>query len=197
MATPLAAQYRINFQITVDRLVHKLRTYLRVIPGSGASGFDVVMRDGTTGIDTNTIADSLLNLIASSFQASVTTFDNPTLEQLSGSAWLPIAPLTITVAPTGTAAYSPASQFSLTLRDSAFHKIRFILLETEDLPGQKFFPPGSGGAVAFFSYFTTTPGAGSTHGHNWMRGRSDLYVSSAVAIVTDLNDRLRRDRGIA
>jgi hypothetical protein len=197
MSTPLSASYRIDFPYTVSGFTHHSRHYLSATPGSGVSGYDAILRDGTTGVDCTTIADAYWAHVGVLFKSSETIFGQPTLEHLSGISWLPIAVLPTVNQPTASSAYVPAEQLSVTLRDSAFHKVRDIILEANESAGMRVIPPGGDAWSTFFDYYSVPGGGGSTHGYNWMRGRSNLYVTSVVSLVTDLNNKLRRRRGIA
>jgi hypothetical protein len=192
MATPLAASYRFIFPIDVDGIIHNHAAYVSVIPGSGASGYDLVMRDGTTGLDASAAVYTWWGFLQSYYEASQTVFGTALLQHLSGIAWLPIATIPTIIAATGTAAFAVAGQATITLRDTAFHKVRSILLESAFPTGDKFLPPNG-----VFDYWTTVPSTGVASGWNWQRGRSNLFIGSAVSLVTDLNDKVRRRRGTA
>lgn len=197
MSTPLAATHRIEFPIVVDGFTHHVRQYVKVTPGAGPSGFDAVLRDGTLGVDVTDCADALYNIYKAHFQASVTTFGQPELQVFSSGAWLPVATLPTTTAPTGTTAYVKASQWTMSMRDTDFHRIRSILLEADFFAGSKQIPPGAPGFDTIIAWYNGPIALVHTNGWNWIVGRSNLYIGAVISVVTDLNDKIRRRRGIA
>jgi len=200
MSTPLVATHRIEFQYTVDGNLHKNRRYVGLGASSTPSVPTIQLRAPLTDQALSVVADGFWNAISSDYKASQTTFGDAILQELSGSAWLPYAVYTTAVTPTGTSVYIPAGQVTWTMRDSGFHKVRYIFLESDGPVGRKTTLPYSGlimNAPVGHSLLGTTSGAPVGDIWNWSRGRSNLYMSSLIAEVSDLNDKLRRARGIA
>ena len=196
MSTPVTASWRFEFPIVVDGFIHRNHCYVKAQPSTLHPPYDLVMNHSGVNITMQAAVDSYLTLWKASYSVASTTFGAVLLQQLSGGAWLPVATITPTVAPTGAVPYVPASQMTVTARDSAFHKIKVVQLETVDGAGTKYLPPSTGGSATVFAWYTDSSGSAPTDGSQWIVGRSNLYVTSCVSLVTDLNDKIRRRRGI-
>ena len=199
MSTPLAATHRLDQTYVVDNQTHHMRLYCGVNPSADVTGFNMADRLGGGSIGVSQAINALLGLLGPFCDAAHTAFGVSTLQILSGSAWLPIATYNSAVAPTGVAGYTPAAQLTLSMRDTAFHKVRNLSLETEvTIPLKTNNPAGFGAPfTAWAQGFTQPQVIGSDLPWLWVRGRSDLYIGSFVSMVTDANDKLRRARGIA
>lgn len=200
MSTPLSATHRVEFQYTVDGDLHKARIYLGLGSASTPTSPTVQLRAPLTDQAFSVIADGYWNAVAADYKSADTTFGNAILQEYSSGAWLPYAVYATAVTPAGSSAYVPAGQVTTTMRDSAFHKVRFIQLESDSPVGKKTVLIADGSIMDppyGHSVNGTTSGTPAGMIFNWARGRSNLYLASSIAMVSDLNDKLRRRRGIA
>lgn len=198
MSTPLSAVNRIEFQFIVDGQPHRFRHYCRVAASLDPSGYSVNARPPGTPIGVSVAVDRVWTLLAPIYPAANSSFGSAVIQQFSGGAWLPIAAWNTAVTPSAGFAYVKAGQLTMTMRDSAFHKVRAIWLEQgAPIPFKTTSPTGGGAQLNAIAAGYTSPSAIAFDPGLWVRGRSDLYISSFVSFVTDLNDRVRRTRGIA
>lgn len=200
MTTPLAATHRIEFQYVVDGDAHKWRIYVGLGGASTPLAPTVQLRAPLVEQALSLVADGFWDAIAGDYKASTASFGDAILQEYSGGAWLPYAVYTTALVGTSSSPYIPAGQVTTTMRDSAFHKVRFIALESDGAIGKKTVHIADGSIMNTpfgHSLLGTTGGAPLGMIWNWARGRSDLYLASPIAMVSDLNDKLRRRRGIA
>lgn len=198
MSTPLTATYRVTFNYTVDGLHHKMRTYLGVAASGDVTGFNVVDRLAVGTLGLSVAMDALWTLFKPLYSAAHTTLDQAVLEQHVGIAWLPVATYQTAIVATGGALPTPAAQMTMSMRDTAFHKVRNLTLESEvTIPLKTSIPAGFGAPfTAWANGFTQVQPFANSSPWLWVRGRSNLYLGSFVSMVTDANDKLRRARGI-
>jgi hypothetical protein len=199
MSTQLDATQRLEFHYSVDGANHVFRHYCQLVASGDASGYDLVPRAPGANFGASLGIDRLWTLLQGIFDSSKTTFGTVILQQLSGVAWNPLSFYVTAVAPTSGSAYVKAGQLTLTLRDMGFHKVRGVWLETVAPVGFKGLTTSAFGApyTALFNSYTSVGTIANHDPFHWVRGRSDLYLQSFVSFVTDLNDKVRRRRGIA
>lgn len=194
MATPLSATWRIKFQYAVDGLEHVLHAYARI--GTITPTLTLRQRDGVTETLWSDCATGMVGAMSNVLPAAV-VWGAQTLEQLSGLVWLPQASAAATAGTAGT--YKPATQITAVLRDTGFHKIRLQVMEgVVAAPSHTPGIPGSGFLNALLLPFTV---GGSTAGdpYFWMVSRANQYLQDnpVVGTTVDLNDKLRRARGLS
>lgn len=200
MATALAATSRIQLQIAVPGVrPHLARHYCKAAPSGGGS-YNVTLRDSSTVL-VSTIAESWIDSLSDLYPYTQVPSMNWTLESLISGLWVPVASGTHSLPHGPTTSVYAASQVTLTLRDTGFHKVRSVMMETYMPVGVKSVSlggipsPASGWAGEYTDAFI-----GTNATYQWVVGRSNLYLlagSPIVGYVTDLNDKIRRERGIA
>ena len=198
MASPLTATHRIEFQYTVLSFVHKFHAYCSAVTGTGPSGWNITQSDLTTQ-DFQAVVDAWWNTVKGAFKASDTTLGQAILQVRSGTTWLPISFFTTAVTATGASPTLLAGQMTMTLRDQNAKKLRIILLETIHAAGVKIVTPtGGGGDLSTIGTNYSSGGAsGSKNPYNWQLSRNGQSIGSFISQVTDLNNKIRRRRGIA
>lgn len=204
MATPLTASYRMNFAYTVSGYTHRLRQYCKAVIVGGA--YKLVERDGTTQITPQNAADGMGNALDNLFEDNNPSTCAWTLENLSGSAWNPVDSGSATVDSGVATAYVPASQITLVSRDTAFKKVRTIVLESNIRPPYHFNALGSntGQLHAFSSTlwaFCLAFDLAAPEVYSpilWVVSRGNNYLADHgfVGVTGDLNDKIRRGRGL-
>jgi hypothetical protein len=199
MSNPIVAGYRIDFSYTVLGRSHHRREYCELqASGTDPTGYQVLQRDLTTVTGASVAIDDYWTMLSDSYKAGDTVIGNALLEQRSGGVWLPLASYLSTIGLSTTPTWV-ASQLTITLRDTAFHKVRAIFLEGGFTPGGKTTTPvfGFANCTNVMKGFVGTL-AGSVNPFLWVKSRSDLYlaVSPLVSGVSDLNDKVRRRAGV-
>jgi hypothetical protein len=200
MAEPLTAVYRVDLTITIAGLNHKQFTYCEASPSLiAASGYYLWNRSGVALIDFGDAVNAWWTALRSVYDSQVTAVAS-VLSNFSGGTWNPVAAHTVTLgtAPAGTA--QGGGQLTISNRTDNFKRQRVILLETLVPVGKKY-----GSQAAFAAAYAAVAGAidgsdSNVSGYfNWARSRNKklLHPSTAiVSAVTDLNDRVRRARGL-
>lgn len=194
MSTILTASWRISVPYTVTGQNHKVHAYARI--ATTTPSFALRHRDLSTNLDWEDCADQFVRYFADGFLSSAATFGTVLLEQLSGGLWLPQATHAVSSTQTGTTV--PASQVTCVLRDTAFKKIRLVALDTKYQPPLKWanMPTATvidDNLVEWTSDYTDTASP-----FLWQVGRSNNFLQAdpVAGISVDLNDKLRRARGI-
>lgn len=198
MTTILAASWRLTTPYTALGASHKMRQYLDVVASADPTGYDVVDRLGAGGIGVSTAIEAMMTLYAPLFKAGQASFGTTDLEQRSGLSWNPIASFATTATPTGVPSTAAGTQVTLSMRDTAFHKVRQIFLDG-NVGGPQKFTSVSGGPASINAWadgFSQVQIAASANPWLWVRGRSDLYVGSFVSVVIADNDRTRRQHDL-
>jgi hypothetical protein len=200
MSVPLSASHRITFSYTIDNLLHKFRAYCALVVAGTPTGYDVVTRSPLSNIGADVAIDAYLAFLAPLFRSTVSAYNDATLEQRSGTVWLPLTTYTPSVTPSGSSgAYGPAEQLTISMRDEFFHKVRQEFFEGLWAgPLKTNAKHGFGGPFdALADGLTTDPGTYTDEPWGWIRSRGGFFVQSFVSMVVSDNDKVRRARGLA
>jgi hypothetical protein len=123
------------------------------------------------------------------------------LQTRSGTIWNPIAFATLSGGGAGNASTKAASQATFVLRDSAFKKIRAMVLEhTEGYVFHSLDGTGGSSATQFWAGGYTGVDTNSNAMYRWVKSRGDRFIlgtGMAAGLTFDLNDKLKRARGLA
>jgi len=200
MATTLAALGRITISYQVDStFTHKLRAYVRNPQLVGSNWMINSRTTDSNDLDWTFAADGLMETMTYLLTLAA-LFGAALLETRSGSVWQPRATFTFTRTHHGSGTLQPAAQYTLTLRDTLFRKVKVILLD-DIYPGlAKSTDPDAG--IAASDNFNLQFRSGATvtaPPYSWMVGRGNTYlaVSPVVSWVAATNRKMRRARGLA
>jgi hypothetical protein len=200
MSEPLAATARIELTYTILNFQHRLRHYCAYNDVLGQH--QLVDRDGITTILWTVAAqywwDKLRPLLE-----NATWFTPPQaqLQHRDGAIWNPIDFATLTGTESSGQLTYQASQATLVLRDSAFKKIRVLALEHTG--GYAFHSQsGQGPNQAFTEWTNAYSGADTSANamYRWVKSRGDRFIlgtGNVAGLTFDLNDKLKRARGLA
>jgi hypothetical protein len=201
MGQELLATARIELSYVVNGLAHKLRHYCTIVYVLGQP--QVADRDGlNTLIWDAGVAQFWWNRVRGMLEnGAVQGTAQAQLQSRSGTIWNPIAYATLSGGGAGNASTKSASQATFVLRDTAFKKIRAMILEHTE--GYVFHSlDGTGGSSATLVWANAYTGA-DTDGnamYRWVKSRGDRFIlgrGSAAGLTFDLNDKLKRARGLA
>jgi len=198
MAVPLLATWRMKFLYTVNVLSHTQVVYT----DAQAAGASYNVYDRTSGftLDVQDAADGWANSISA---VNPTTGGNTgaswTLQELVGITWFDRISGVTTLGKVASTTYFPAGQMTMTLRDISGHFMRNILLEMYPIPPYRFV--GSGGlSTPFSTAYAPWTAADSDARRPWLwaltRGGNALANDPLIAMTGDLNDQVRRARGV-
>jgi hypothetical protein len=195
--TPLTATHRLNFQYSVLGFTHTVKLYCkRQDPLIG--GPALLNRDGTL-TDVVDAAQGFWDDIRGNYSDSVAA-PGCLFEERSGSLWLPITGVTVAGAGGSSTPPSPASQFTMLIRDTAFKKMRLTLMEMRH--GYVGHSPSGLGIYTDLDVIANSyngVGFGPHDPYMWQKSRGDNYILASGAIAgstLDLNDKLKRRRGL-
>lgn len=195
MSQPLIATWRLTQPYTVAGLVHKWRAYFRIATTTPA--LTVRARDGVTtfAIDDviERVAQNMRNVLPTG-----ATFGTALVEEHVGLIWQPrYVHLPTPSAAAGT--HFPATQITVTMRDSGFHFVRLVILDGNVSAPRHFatLPATSEINAWLAGYVSTAPNPEAPY--FWQVSRSNLYLLDGgfAGITLDLNDKIRRARGLA
>lgn len=199
MAVPLTAAFRLNFAYTVQGLTHSLRMYCKAqVALTDNSGYGVLARDDSTIIGATDAAQGVWDGIRPFFSAAVLP-PQVTVQARVLTQWNPVATPIVTGNGSAGGGSSPASQLTITLRTVTFDHLRVLVLEALGAIPAKYT-----GVIPFSLAYpslgtlwgSTAPSNGPYH---WQVGRDNQHVQAGQAFVsaaTDLNDKVRRARGL-
>jgi cytosine/adenosine deaminase-related metal-dependent hydrolase len=198
MSAPNIGIGRIAIPYTVSGLTHVSRMYVTGLALVGST-WEIDVRPTPGGaIDWADAAESLANAMSSMLATGVTP-GTALLEEYSSTGWLPRATAAVTF-PNLSGSTATASQLTLTLRDTAFKRPKFVLMEVNNPGPLKFTNPTAGGANldAFFAEFLNV---GVTANRPWfvMTNMHESYLQEEpfVSATITYNRKLRRARGLA
>jgi hypothetical protein len=198
MSQPLVATSRLVAKYVVSGLTHTLRMYMAYNDVLGQH--QMVDRDGITTVLWTLGGQYVWDKIRAMLDA--TLVPNPAtleLQQRSGTLWNPIDFAALTGAGSG-GGFSPALQQTWVLRDIAFKKIRFEVLEgVYQYNYHSNTGVGLNAAETAVTSMLSGADASANAPYRWMKSRGDRFIlaSGAIAGLThDLNDKLKRARGI-
>jgi hypothetical protein len=171
------------------------------VVGVGVTGWDITLRDGTFAVDVSIAIANWFAVQRALINSAtpVSTNVSGTLQQHVGNSWVPLVVWTDVDQPNNANANVLGNQETWVFRDTAFHKVKVIILEDSNVPPYKHVlrTQMNAGQQGFFDNYTVVPSAGTPTAYNWVLGRSGLYVGSFVSDVGTLNRRVRRRRGLA
>lgn len=198
MSTPLTAPYRVEIPIVAQGASHKMHLYCDVVGSSDATGYDVIDRLVGVGLGLSTAIAALSSLLAPLYSAADASFGDAILQQASGGSWLPIVTTPMTTQPSSGSSTAAGTQMTLSMRDTAFHKVRHIVLDAVVGGPQKFVTPTGGPAVvdSWANAFVVPAIFASSNPWLWVRGRSSLFIGSFVSIVIADNDAVRSQHSL-
>lgn len=198
MSGPTTGIGRITVPYTISGLTHVLRMYV-MNPTQVGAVWNIDLHPSIGGAtDWETAAQGLADHMSSAL-ATGTTPGTAVLDELSGTGWLPRATVAVTF-PNLSGNSKPASQITLTLRDSFFTRPKIVLMEANQEAPAKFTSPtgGAGGLDAFIDGFL---GSSATAGRPWafMVNQHEHFLldASFVSVTLTYNRKLRRARGLA
>lgn len=197
MAVPLLVTWRMKFSYIVRSLTHVMNIYC----DAAAVGSVYVINANAGGVlDLQDCADAVGSKMAPCFLDADLTSINYQLQEKVGFAWITRASGTVSGTPATTGTTQPASQCTLVLRDISSHFAKIILLETKipapyhiisrldlDQPLKD-----------FYDLFSADSGTVANRPSLWMlsRGGNALMSQPLVGATGDLNDKVRRARGL-
>lgn len=197
MAVPYLAEARAHFIYQVASLTHTMNIPCNISVTGGVYTIDA-NAGGAIGVQA--AADAVGGDLAPLF--SDDDFGGMTMElqEKVGLSWV----TRDTVTPAGTASASvvtvQASQLTLVLRDISNHLAKIILLETVATLPYHYTSVGAlaGNLLDFYKLFSVTSGTVANRPAYWMVSRGDnaLMDQPLVGVTGDLNDKVRRARGL-
>jgi len=200
MSTTLAALGRITIAYQVDStFTHKLRAYVRNPQLVGSTWMINTRTTDSNDLDWAGAANGLMETLTY-LMSLASLFGAALLETRSGSVWQPRATAAFSRTHHGSGTLQPASQFTLTLRDTLFRKVKVVVLDGI-YPGlAKSTDPnaGIGASDSFNAQFQSTYTVGGGP-YTWLVGRGNTYlaVNPVVSWVAATNRKIRRARGLA
>lgn len=196
MATTLTATHRITLTYVCTGFTHLWRGFCKV--GSTVLGVrQLVCRDGITEISWKDGIEYWGSKVPEFADCDATM--SALLEVRSGTLWNPLDADAFTVGLFG-GTFAPASQYTAVVRDTAFKKIRVVLMEGfNGYVGHAASGYGINAGLDDMSDVLNGNDADPLTNYQWQKSRGDNYIlaSGAIAGVTlDLNDKLKRARGL-
>lgn len=190
--TPLSVGGRIKVNYQFQGLVHRFDAYTLACDGGGggASGFTV--NHAGTPLTADLALAALLALLRPCWDVT-TQFLSWELDQFVGAVFNPVYNAALSVAGTGGGTGVLAGQVTVVMRDIALHRVKYVFLETPNIPPQHKSWVSGGPATfdAFMDDFMIVTGA---HLGSWVVGRSGTTTVVPKAWTSTLNKRLRRRR---
>ena len=198
MAQPLLATARLQFLYQVSGLNHHLNMYMAYNDVLGQH--QMVDRDGITTVLWTLGAQYAWDKLRALFSAaSLPAAASVSLLQRSGSLWNLIDVATLTGIGSYPGAVALANQATWVLRDTAFKKLRFVLLETVfGYVGHWNNGVSADGSLNAATHMLDGVDANANAPYRWMKSRGDRFLAAAGVVsglTLDLNDKLKRARG--
>lgn len=191
MSQELVATFRVHYFYQVGSHSHELTIFCKAQQTSGS--WELIDRDpAVAAIPWEDGANRAGGAICALLPSSVASLGNILLEQRSGIMWNAVDSTVPTVQP-GVNSLVPYSQFTLTMRDTAFNKVRWIVLETNQAIGYQLVSPTGGDTQADLAIAEWT---GSDSNANdpfrWAVSKSNhyLHTNSFVSVSTWTNYHL-------
>jgi len=192
MPTPISANGRLTLDYTITGEVHHFRVRVSINNLGGPSPylFDQQL-GGTIQGDT---ATAQMDTLISPFWDPTVSFGQWLLEKYDSGAYIPLDSWVSTAVGSHAAGVVTAEQSTFTFKDVDNQFMKFLMFE------QSFVPPAretsfTSGTLAAFVNDMINPAAG--HLGSWVRGRGNEVPFRVVSLVTTLNRKLRRRRGVA
>lgn len=196
MPSTLTATHRIVAKWQNSGLEHVQRAYCEL--GTPIGGVQqLVSRDGVSPIPVPDAYQGMFDAL-SAILADTDAAISFSLEERTGLIWNPLD--FDSIPPFTGRTLVPASQFTLVLRDTAFIKIRVVVLETaEGYVGHSASGLGiNANTDDFTNNYNGNTGVG-TEPFFWQKSLVDNFILAGGSVAGgtyDLNDRAKRDRGL-
>lgn len=193
MSQEFLAEWRIHLPYLVTTIQHKAFVFCKIQYDGGVAK----LSDRATGDKAYvwTLGAQQLGAAFSTLLPSGATYGTILLEQKVGSAWIAQEAYSYVGSP-GAGDLYVASQFTLTLRDDAYNKLKIVCLDTEHQPPQKYNTATGGNTNMDASIAAFCDPAGDSHSpFHWVVSRSNNFlhavpfVSAKVTINANLEDR--------
>lgn len=196
MSQAFTATWRMFLPYTVDGVLHKAYALCRI----ALDGSDYKLEDRVSGANAYvwTLGAEKYGLAMGQCVPSGVTYGTMELQHKVGFIWQTQDTHTYSGSP-GASTYVKGSQITLTLRDSAFNKVKIVELDiTQQLPAKyNAWNGGSSSLDAFVGPFTEN----STDDHDpwhWIQSRSMHFLADSpfVSVKLTLNSQLENKRGV-
>ncbi len=196
MATTLAALGRIVVPYQVGGVNHRFVAYVRN-PQTGGSTYKVNTRaTDANDLDWEDASDGLTNILANAI-ATGAVFGASALQLRSGLIWNTVSTHTVSDTASG-GGYVPGSQITVSLRDTAFRRVKVVLEDTGQAAPQRSISPTGGDS----HIDNLIGGYLPTHGNPndpyvWQVGRGNAYVNLGpfISYSVDINRKVKRAHG--
>lgn len=195
--TPITAPHRISFFYVTATLTHVVRFYCRLTTSSDPTGHNIVTRAFLGTIGAQLACDRITELLAPLFSAASASFGNFTLEERSGTTWIPLVNTVGAHAPSSGLATALATQqtFFFYSTDRTIHK-NVLLENVYAAPGKANTTATVPVAVKNWIDSLNAPGLAEDPGQ-WVLSRDAAYIGSWLSVVSTLNRKTRRRRSLA
>lgn len=197
MSQTLISTARMQLSYTIAGLQHKLNLYVKNATPSGGT-YDIDVRPSVGGVITfDHAADGIADVLEE-LMPSGATLDSVALQLLTGSIWNSVYFANPSMTPSANT-YVKAQQVTLVLRDTSFFKVKVITLEqTFPLPVHYSSYAALGGDTLNYVKEFTGNNTVTYPPFNWVVSRGERFLADGpfVGLTTDLNDKVRRARGL-
>lgn len=198
MSGPTTGIGRITIPYTVSSLTHECRMYVWN-PTLAGSQWNIDIRPDVGGVsDWVNAAQGLADAISWLLPAAATP-GTASLEELSGTGWLPRDTTTVTLT-NALGSVNLATQTTLTLRDSNFTRPKIVVMEINQPGPVKYTSPTAGGAN-FDGFIDAFLASSIVAQRPWfyMVNQHGFYLLDDAFVSTTItyNRKLRRARGLA
>lgn len=190
---PIACSHRISVPVVVAGLTHMQRWFVKAVAAGASWDLEHQLSANQSWKDD---AEHLLALVMANFHTSVAV-GQLVLEEYAFGAYFPLEFYTPTAdAGTNSGATQVASQVTWTFRDTLLRKAKLVWLESYMPQPSHVTSPGVFGAPqAPFIDDILSPSGDNDAGF-WLRSRSEVFLSTYVAMTSCENDKVRRARGL-
>lgn len=197
MAVPLLVTWRAVFSYIVSGLTHKLSLWCE---GDNPGGTYVIKdTTGGTTYTLSTVVAAMATALEYLYPNTDPTGLTLTLEEKVGLAWIPRGSASDTMdGSLGTANFL-TSQGTVVLRDISGHMAKVVFMEGAIIPPYHYVTSaGAPTAVQNFLKEFTSAAVQTGAPWHWMlsRGGNAMQDSPLIGFTGDLNDKIRRARGL-
>ena len=190
--TPLVAPYRASIFYSCDSQSHRMDLLGDALPGGGGtSGYQWQTAD-TIPVDTDDAVQAFAAVFAAIMPASNATIDTWTLEQYVAGAYFPVYSNAIGLPGTSSLARSTLNRMTVVFRDHTRLLVRNVALGVSLIAPQHGAAAGAGVFGTYFADFVTASGL---HVGNWVTGRANQFLDSALKYTVSLDRKSRRRAG--